>query len=182
MWRRSSSFFYCCYQRQERIQRCSACSYITAMECKLITELPLSDNKLSIVLTLLHLDPPLNAAFFKSKETIFMTPLFLLFFLLLTLLKLKSQLSIFTWLSEPKIRMKKNIESQDMYGYPTFTNYVKTIFFILFERCYSSVGRFGGEQELSIGNGCDYKGTVLHEIMHAIGKFCAQIKFIWISS
>ena len=41
------------------------------------------------------------------------------------------------------------------------------------EGCYSSsIGKrpWGGEQTVSIGDGCQYKGTVLHEFMHAIGK------------
>ncbi|XP_065061444.1 zinc metalloproteinase nas-13-like [Rhopilema esculentum] len=44
--------------------------------------------------------------------------------------------------------------------------------------CWSYVGRLpeyyvdqGWEQTLSIGDGCEYKGTAIHEIMHAIGFF-----------
>jgi len=37
--------------------------------------------------------------------------------------------------------------------------------------CYSYVGKNGGAQDLSIGSGCEFKGTVLHESMHAMGFF-----------
>ena len=45
---------------------------------------------------------------------------------------------------------------------------MQLLFFSPF-RCYSSVGRQGGKQDISIGNGCERLGTVLHEMMHTIG-------------
>ena len=36
------------------------------------------------------------------------------------------------------------------------------------------IGRQGGQQDVSIGNGCQYKGTVIHEMMHAAGFFHEQ--------
>ena len=41
-------------------------------------------------------------------------------------------------------------------------------------RCFSSIGRQGGRQRLSVGEGCEYKGTVMHELMHALGFFHEQ--------
>ena len=46
------------------------------------------------------------------------------------------------------------------------------VYFVLF-RCWSSVGkkywRYDYGQEVSLGKGCNHRGTIMHEIMHAIG-------------
>ncbi|TMS38902.1 hypothetical protein L596_005526 [Steinernema carpocapsae] len=35
--------------------------------------------------------------------------------------------------------------------------------------CYSQVGRVGGRQELSLGNGCLFHDIIVHELMHSVG-------------
>ncbi|XP_053205153.1 astacin-like metalloprotease toxin 1 isoform X2 [Panonychus citri] len=46
--------------------------------------------------------------------------------------------------------------------------YVK---FIFGEGCYSFVGKIGGLQAISLGDGCHCKGIIIHEAMHALGFY-----------
>lgn len=46
--------------------------------------------------------------------------------------------------------------------------------FFLLRSCFSAIGRQGGKQRISVGEGCEYKGTVMHEMMHALGFFHEQ--------
>jgi len=40
--------------------------------------------------------------------------------------------------------------------------------------CFSAVGKQGGFQKISLSSGCWFKGTAIHEIMHALGVYHEQ--------
>ena len=40
--------------------------------------------------------------------------------------------------------------------------------------CFSYLGLIGGRQPVNIGRGCEHKGIVQHEILHALGRVHEQ--------
>ena len=53
-------------------------------------------------------------------------------------------------------------------------------------RCFSTTGKSGGKQPLSLGKGCTTKGVVIHELLHALGMMHEHCRadrdqFIWIN-
>ncbi|XP_065649630.1 hatching enzyme 1.2 isoform X3 [Hydra vulgaris] len=51
---------------------------------------------------------------------------------------------------------------------PSYISFIRDV------GCYSLIGKQGGKQDISLGQGCGYKGIALHEIMHTLGFFHEQ--------
>jgi hypothetical protein len=51
------------------------------------------------------------------------------------------------------------------------------IMFMKGSGCYSTIGRVGGVQHISLGSNCVYKGLIIHEIMHTLGFFHEHLRF-----
>ena len=51
------------------------------------------------------------------------------------------------------------------------TNEEDHVRFFKGEGCFSMVGRVGGQQDISIGPGCEIPGIVMHEMFHSLGRW-----------
>ena len=56
------------------------------------------------------------------------------------------------------------------------TEYSYMWFYNSGQGCFSAVGKQGGKQGISLSSGCWYKGVAIHEMMHALGKKCYDVK------
>jgi len=65
--------------------------------------------------------------------------------------------------SKTCIRLRKRIPSDKNY-----------LYFVKEDGCWSSVGKIGGQQKISLGVGCETKSTAVHEILHALGFWHEQ--------
>jgi hypothetical protein len=83
---------------------------------------------------------------------------------------------------DPKLKSKTSmiIASLNHYHENTCLRFKKRtkerdyINFIFDDGCYSSIGRIGGRQVISLGEGCYCLGTIIHEVMHALGFWHEQ--------
>ncbi|GMS87834.1 hypothetical protein PENTCL1PPCAC_10009 [Pristionchus entomophagus] len=69
------------------------------------------------------------------------------------------------WESQTCVRFKEN-------GYGG-----ARVRFINGNGCYAMIGKTGGEQVISIGYGCDWIGTIAHEIEHTLGVWHTQARY-----
>uniref|UniRef100_A0A915DE51 Metalloendopeptidase n=1 Tax=Ditylenchus dipsaci TaxID=166011 RepID=A0A915DE51_9BILA len=68
----------------------------------------------------------------------------------------------------------RHIESQTCIRFTESNRTQDYLQYIRGSGCWSSVGRTGGRQQVSVGYGCDAMGIVAHETLHALGLWHEQ--------
>jgi Astacin (Peptidase family M12A) len=63
----------------------------------------------------------------------------------------------------------REIENQTCVRFVPRTTEADYILIVKEKGCWSSLGRIGGAQKVTLGNGCIYKYIILHELIHALG-------------
>ncbi|XP_065302567.1 astacin-like metalloprotease toxin 5 [Dermacentor albipictus] len=67
------------------------------------------------------------------------------------------------------LRAMADIESQSCLRFVARRRHKNYLYIMRGDGCTSFVGRLGGAQEVSLGTGCLYRATIVHELMHAVG-------------
>jgi len=65
-------------------------------------------------------------------------------------------------------------EMRSCVSFPDRTTEDDFIYYQPLSGCFSSVGKMGGLQQISIGSGCEKRGTIQHEMLHALGVYHQQ--------
>lgn len=60
---------------------------------------------------------------------------------------------------------------------PKTTHDTTYIYVVPQDGCHSPVGRHSGRGIVSIGNGCEQKGTIMHELLHTLGFYHEQNRY-----
>jgi len=71
----------------------------------------------------------------------------------------------------------KEIEGQTCIRFVPRTTEANYTFFHFGGGCSSSVGMYGGAQGVSLADGCWYHGTIVHELLHALGLWHEQSRY-----
>ena len=81
------------------------------------------------------------------------------------------------WEREVVRRAMDDIECQTCMQFVERSVESSFVYILPGEGCFSSVGRQGGVQVVSLGSGCVQHGVVLHELLHVLGMWHEQSRY-----